>query len=286
MTEKPPCRLSVILAREVPVAVIFRRGPSKWVRLIKWHTDTDELEFGHWFHGRIDEKQSDLSPDGSLLIYFASKYSTRTINDDEYTCTWTAISHPPWLTALALWPKGDCWGGGGLFSDNKTVRLGHSPDEAIAHKDHQPQGLVVIPCRRVSGEDNPGYAFRLMRDGWRIHQQMQLHKISYGYVTDRPEIWSKGHQELKINLLMENSIRKFYGVSRYFLESQATGEKQLIPGASWADWDHRGRLVFTGEGKLFAADISASLDINSVEIADFSDDEPLEIAPPEWAKVW
>ncbi len=39
----PPCRLSVILAREAPVGVIFRRGPAKW------------------FHGRIYERRSDLS---------------------------------------------------------------------------------------------------------------------------------------------------------------------------------------------------------------------------------
>jgi hypothetical protein len=36
-----PCRLSVLLAREAPVGVIFRRGPSKQVELIKWKPDVD-----------------------------------------------------------------------------------------------------------------------------------------------------------------------------------------------------------------------------------------------------
>src|SRR5262245_41328779 len=42
-------RLFVILARRAPRAVIFRRGPSKHVALILWHTDTDKFEVGQWF---------------------------------------------------------------------------------------------------------------------------------------------------------------------------------------------------------------------------------------------
>ena len=35
--------------------------------------------------------------------------------------TWTAISRPPWFTALAVWPKGDSWGGGGLFVSRSST---------------------------------------------------------------------------------------------------------------------------------------------------------------------
>src|SRR5689334_17597784 len=114
-TPRPPCRLFMILARRAPRAVIFRRGPSDWFQLILWHTDADEIEYGQWFHGRIYVRRSDLSPDGSLLIYFARKITGRTLADRAYTYAWTAISRPPYYTALALWPKGDCWHGGGLF---------------------------------------------------------------------------------------------------------------------------------------------------------------------------
>jgi hypothetical protein len=71
--EKGPvgARLHMILARKAHTAVIFRRGPSKWVQLIKWNTDTDDFDLGQWFHGRIYERRCDLSPDGSLLVYFA-----------------------------------------------------------------------------------------------------------------------------------------------------------------------------------------------------------------------
>ena len=41
-------RLYVLLAREAPVAVVFRRGPSKQVLLLKWYTDRDVFEEGQW----------------------------------------------------------------------------------------------------------------------------------------------------------------------------------------------------------------------------------------------
>src|SRR5256885_15981896 len=128
-----PCRLFVILARKADKAVIIRRGPTRWVHLSLWHTDTDRIEHGQWFHGRIYERRCDLSPNGSLFIYFAQKKNRYTQEDKEYTYAWTTISKPPYLTGLALWPKGDCWHGGGLFIDNKTVWLNHRPEVAIHH---------------------------------------------------------------------------------------------------------------------------------------------------------
>ena len=65
------CRLLVILAREAPVGVIFRRGRSGATELIAWHTDTDAFERGQSYNGQIWEYGSDLSPNRSLLIYSA-----------------------------------------------------------------------------------------------------------------------------------------------------------------------------------------------------------------------
>src|SRR5215510_14560896 len=119
------CRLSVILAREAHRAVIFRRGPSQWTQVIAWDTQTDTFEEGQWFKGRIYSYRCDLSPDGSKLIYFAAK-RTRHQFASSYGETWTAISKPPYLTALALWPVGGSWYGGGYFRDNNTVCLNHA----------------------------------------------------------------------------------------------------------------------------------------------------------------
>src|SRR5215211_8035407 len=65
-----PCRLFVYLAGDAPIGVVLRRGPSAWVRLSLWHTDTDEFEHGQWMRCRVYERRCDLSADGSLFASF------------------------------------------------------------------------------------------------------------------------------------------------------------------------------------------------------------------------
>src|SRR5262245_12563305 len=69
-------RLWVLLAAREPIGVIFRRGPSKQVMLIKWNTQADTFELGQWLKGRVYERRSDVSPDGELLIYFRREPET------------------------------------------------------------------------------------------------------------------------------------------------------------------------------------------------------------------
>ena len=92
MRADSPARLWVLLAREEHVGVVFRRGPSKQVMLIKWNTRNDSFDFGQWFKGRIYERRCDVSPNGELLIYFAAKQKPPLYS-------WTAISKPPFFTA-------------------------------------------------------------------------------------------------------------------------------------------------------------------------------------------
>jgi hypothetical protein len=91
-------RLYAIIARERRRAVVFRRGPSRLVRLLIWELGSDTLVGGQWLKGRIYEQRCDVSPDGEMLAYFAASYRPPFE-------TWTAISRPPYLTALALWPS-------------------------------------------------------------------------------------------------------------------------------------------------------------------------------------
>ena len=72
--EPVPARLHVILAREAAKAVVFRRGPSDQVCTLGWDLETDTFTMGQWLKGRIYEYRSDLSPDGELMIYFATDY--------------------------------------------------------------------------------------------------------------------------------------------------------------------------------------------------------------------
>ena len=147
-----PPRLFVILAREAPIGVILRRGPAAWYHVILWHTDTDEVERGAWFKGRIYEERCDLSPDGQLFLYFALQGSRwRTSYED----TWTAVSRPPWLHALVLWPHGDTWGGGGRFVGKRKVALWTGLPLAT-HPDHPLVGLEAVSGSRADAGVVPG----------------------------------------------------------------------------------------------------------------------------------
>ena len=136
-------RLYAILARRAPVAVVFRRGPSNRVLLIKWNTDSDTFEEGQWLKGKIYEGRCEISPDGELLLYFAANWRKPYLS-------WTAVSRPPYLTALALWPKGDARGGGGLFVNGTRIGLNHSGSKFKTGAT-VPKWVRVVPSSRYSG---------------------------------------------------------------------------------------------------------------------------------------
>jgi hypothetical protein len=133
----PPPRLFVIVAAEAERAVVIRRGPASWSQIVLWDTARDVLTPGAWFHGRIYADKCDLSPDGELFVYAAFKGRMLA---SEYTQSWTAVSRPPWLHALALWPMGTTYGGGGRFVGRRTLILRGA---GATHPDHPSTGLEI-----------------------------------------------------------------------------------------------------------------------------------------------
>ena len=125
-----PARVHIILARESPTAVVIRRGPSKSVCTLLWDRQKDTFKIGQWMRGRIYERRCDLSPDGKHFLYFAMNGKW----DGELKGSWTAISRTPYLKAIGLWAKGDCWHGGGLFRTNRDYWLnaGYGMDQRLA----------------------------------------------------------------------------------------------------------------------------------------------------------
>lgn len=103
-----------IVARDAPTAVILRRGPTRFTRLLRWDLRDDTVRAGQWLIGRVAPGPCGLSPDGELLIYEARKG----------TQTFTAVSRPPYFTALAFWEYASPWTGGGFFSANETRTSG------------------------------------------------------------------------------------------------------------------------------------------------------------------
>lgn len=142
-------RLLVIMASRSPRAVILRRGPSSWYHVVRWNTAKDEFEHGAWIRGRIYEERCDLSPDGELFLYFALQGARWRSN---YQGAWTAVSRAPWLHALALWPEGSTWGGGGRFIADRELVL--RSGGLTTHPDHPAHGLKLAKgdCPRHGSE--------------------------------------------------------------------------------------------------------------------------------------
>jgi hypothetical protein len=135
-----PPRIFIIPAAAADTAVVFRRGPSNWFHLLKWDMSRDTFEPGAWFRGSMYPEKCDISPDGSLLLYFVLQGNK---SQTSYSHAWTAVSRLPWLTALGLWPQGTTYGGGGRFLANRhiVIRAG----EPSPHPDHPGRNLRVDP---------------------------------------------------------------------------------------------------------------------------------------------
>lgn len=117
MNTAPTLRLHLFFARDAETAVILRQGPSEVFRMILWNVAKDTFEEGQWVKHKVYVDSCDLSPDGRHFLYFAldGKWGSKAKG------SFTAISRPPFFTALALYPVGDTWSGGGVFVDNETI---------------------------------------------------------------------------------------------------------------------------------------------------------------------
>ena len=295
------CSLYVILAREAPRAVILRRGGTGVVRLILWQTDTDEFEPGQWFRGRIHGEFSDLSPDGRLFIYAAGKQSMAAARASEYGYAWTAISRPPYLTALALWPaakpvRGSIYDGGGLFVDGRTVLLDHPDDMRMPHSAHAPpRGLrVVYPDRphfglpdQKGGGTLPIEFHRLVRDGWSVVQRIEFDAAPRYRQLLQPWILERPSPDRRHVLVLRDDHGYVWGGKGrlYHLRDEASGAEEEVAGAAWADWDHSGRLVFARGGVLLACGPGELL-ADSRPLADFAAMRFESIVAPDWATSW
>jgi hypothetical protein len=298
---RPSARVTALIARQAPKAVVFRRGPSRTVCVLNWDLETDTLTPGQWFRGRIYDRRCDLSPDGKLLVYFAGYRG-------EYR-SWTAISRPPYLTALALWPKGDGWGGGGLFQNERTLELNHRPagdewardgDETHLAPDFRlPDGFRVRPFgeRPGWGEDDPIYSARLERDGWRPTDEggaPQENRDGPVWITfDPPFVRAKPLRRDGLELrLALHGIKERDG--RWYLETGqivAPGDHILadLGRVDWADVDHNGDVLVSQGGRLFRMRIpphaTAVLSAPAL-VADLNDMRFERRSTPPEARTW
>lgn len=288
MSDQTPARLHVVLAREAPLAVILRRGPSVWVRAIVWHTDTDQFEPGQWLRGRIYGERCDLSPDGSLFLYFATQWHKQ---EEGYRGAWTAISRPPYLTALALWPEGGTYGGGGTFIDRWTLWL-NSCRAASPHPDHLPPKRLRVVCSddQLTNRDRRALE-RIKAQGWQeFYRPAQLPNL-WGMHLDDPLVWHRARPSADRFYL----ARHYYGwipdhytgpdIVDYALGDRIENKEIRLEGANWADWDQRGRVIYARDGQVFAQE-PEQVGTFARPLVDLNDQTFEDIPAPGWARRW
>ena len=273
-----PARIHILLARDEPLGLVIRRGPSKYVATILWNRSYDEFQLGQWLKGKIYERRSDLSHDGKYFIYFAMNGKW----DGEAKGSWTAISRAPYLKALAIFPRGNCWNGGGLWTKrqkNKNyywLNYGYGHDvlwnttEVLRDEQFRPSGgFGNNECLGV-------YYPRLLRDGWQFKERIRVAKWQERDIFEKP---------LKYGWLLRKIAHAQTdppeGKGCYWDEHELIHPKSdtqvKYPNWEWAELDER-RLVWATEGKLFCGNITSSGINNEQELYDFNsmEFEPIE----------
>lgn len=316
-----PCRIDGIVAREANQAVIFRRGPSRFVQQLIWDFNDDSVTSGQWLKGAVYTRRCDVSPDGRYLVLFASNYSNayrpdrnQHVKDPWLSVAWTAISRPPYFTALALWFTGSAWNGGGMWAGNHVLEVNPGPGAWSQH---------LAPDRRVKvrrlklglSEDEPLFTMRLQRHGWEVRRELVTtllnpdwrakalgltHKLLTSSDIDEQlqAVQGLGDEAMPryrtdVTGLMEKPFARGILTRETYAEGETWGvrddsgkihRKWSQAQRQWLDVDARGRVVFADQGCLWAW-------------ADFPDGEPKLIAnlhdnvfeavpPPVWAREW
>ena len=266
-----PARLHVLLARDAKVGVVIRRGPSKSVCTVLWDRSRDKFTLGQWMRGRIYERRCDLSPDGTRLIYFAMNGRWQS----EAKGSWTAISRVPYLKAMSLFSKGDCWHGGGLFLSNREFWLndgyGHTALKAANGLRRKSDGNLPD---YFGGECLTVYYNRLRRDGW------EMRDVEYQGATlfekRLPKSWLL--RKLAFAEIGAPPGRGCYW-DAHELRHEPTEAVLAFPEWEWADFVD-GRLVWASGGRLSAARVGRGKLMGEQLLHDFNDMKFEAIAAP------
>ncbi len=251
-TPPAPARVFGYVAMEADVCVLLRRGPSKWVLMVRWNLATDEFEPGQWLKARVYEYSGDLSPDGRLFVYQA--------NDGRYQqengAVYSVVCRPPYFTALAFWAQGSTYFAGFRWVKRSAWGL-----------------LIDRPEAPTKGTLPSQYEKRLAT------YDFEKWMADHGWTAEGPKpksYWKEttfGRLEWRLGSLVQG-FGAFGEISRHTL-----GDEPL--DADWADVDGRGRLLIARAGRIFVRDENGErelIDLNPLEF------RPLE--PPNWAKEW
>jgi hypothetical protein len=286
MTAPVAPRIYAIVAAKAPVAVVFRRGPSQWWHVGRWHLDTGAYEPGAWLRGRLYPRRCDISPDGELLSAFVWKRTRAGFIEvhDREPDSYIVVSRTPWLHALAAWREGTTWGRGFHFVDApmKSDRtFEREPDHGDGDELRLRFGLHRYEVVQYAVE---------RRRGWSEHADSPLRPDVEVWDETRKAVLTKRRPGGKGNLLLRDTGSQHVPPAIEFRAPTFTlhdeyGERELLD-ATWADWAPNGLLlVATLDGTLQMRDPDSSA-LTVVHAHDLSDCSPDPQPAPLWAREW
>lgn len=265
------CSLKAWFAHSAPVAVLLRRGPSEWVRMIRWDLRDDSFALGQWFHGKIAAEQCDLSDDGELFLYLARREGRRYWPED-IGPVWTAVSRPPHFSALALWAHPG-YEGGGLFKGSRHLLLN-----------------IARPCERRANAELPlqvetsgrfsSWFQACLHKGWQAPDLPGGAESNYHWQMRTRLIKRQG--ELMLTWQKHQAHRYQW---RNHFTLWRSGEPTAIEEADFVDFDCNGRLVMGRQGQVLACQRPEE-NLEWVCLADFSSQQPEPMEPTESAMTW
>ena len=131
-------------------------------RLILWDRSTDSFTDGQWLKHKVYPERCDLSPDGRHFLYFALNGKWNSVTKGSYT----ALSQPPYFTALSLFPVGDTWSGGGAFVNNHYY-IADGDKDVVNHPSETRriiQGPQTKNCRTGFYDQQSGQPAKIGKD--------------------------------------------------------------------------------------------------------------------------
>jgi hypothetical protein len=192
-------RTSVLFARNAPKAVVLRRGPRTHQHLIAWNLDDDTFDHGQWMKGnvrladlspagdkliyfaeqyhvgararptsgpydplrqRVGRASAPSRPRRKIPRYLrTSGQHGRGAQPREVKGSWTAISTPPYFSALAIWPSIGRWTGGGVFLADRDILIGERLDGVMPIENvPMPATVRVRSWEQARGRKRSAYA--------------------------------------------------------------------------------------------------------------------------------
>ena len=256
------------------IVVVFRRGPTRHTRLLCWDLRNDTLRVGQWLVGTLQLGTCGVSPNGELLVYDARKGRLH----------FTAVSRPPYFTALAFWEHRSPWSGGGFFPQDNQLVTGvmHNPD-----KGSLPAILDVTNVWAYfpwSGNERSTESFAdAVRKAPEAHQ---------GWRISERGLWQKLNPCHSWLRLERNGAAQGRPGAYQLDGTQPANAKTAgcdLGTLDWADWGHDGALLFGRQGCLYRQRMNLSLAAvfePPFLVADLTEQRFERVLAPDEARRW